>query len=218
MGTRFLRPSKPTTYIPVQGTDSWDEDEANCQWWERGSEFTRHLAAENLVLHARTPFEWSTSLDGIPTRRNHQIWKGAAKHLVCHLERVPLDERNIIAHSHGGQVVFYALSYGLRINNLVTVGTPVRSDMERVVLSALGNMNYWHHIYDNCKDFTAIMGSLFDGKFRIRHNFDLADTSDNIKGIGHSKILNDAISIKLWDHDMYGWSSILAMGRAAFVR
>jgi pimeloyl-ACP methyl ester carboxylesterase len=222
MATKFSKPSTPVTYIPIGGTDSWDEDENNYQWWERGSEFNRFMATQNLILHARTPFEWSTCLDGVPflpgisKRNNHIIWKSAAKHLICFLERVPLEERNIVAHSHGGNVTFYALSYGLQINNLITVGTPVRSDMEAVVLKGLGNCAYWHHIYDSSKDMTSVLGALFDGKIRVRHNFDLADTSDNVKGIGHSAILNDYKFISLWSHDQKGWASILASGKGAF--
>jgi hypothetical protein len=217
MATRYLKPSTPVTYFPIGGTDSWDEDENNFQWWERGSEFNRHMATQGLVLHARTPFEWSTCLDGIPTRKNHVIWKGAAKHLICFLERVPLQERNIIAHSHAGNVVFYAMSYGLKINNLVTVGTPVRSDMEAVILRGIGNCDYWHHIYDSSTDLTSVLGALFDGKLRVRHHFDLADSQDNVKGIGHSRILNDYKAIRLWNAEERGWASILAMGRGAFV-
>lgn len=218
MASKFLRVNQPVTYIPIPGTDSWDEDENNYQWWERGSEFCRHMATQNLILHAAGALEWSTSLDGIPTRKGHVIWKGAAKHLVCHLERVPLHQRNLIAHSHGGNVVFHALAYGLRINNLITVGTPVRSDMEASILKGLGNCAYWHHIYDSKTDRVSIMGALFDGSLRIRHHFDLADSQDNIKGIGHSKILNDYQSIQLWDYNQMGWTSILAYGKDAFVR
>lgn len=213
---RFLGLEKPTHYFTIAGTDCWDEDENNYQWWERGSALTNHLQSSDLFLHPRSPFEWSTALDGVPTRRNHRIWKGAAKHLVCHLEPVPLHERNIIAHSHGGQVVFYAASFGIKINNLITVGTPVRSDMESVVLHGLGNIGYWHHIYDSTTDFTSILGALFDRKLRIRHHFDLADSQNDVKGIGHSRILNDADYLHLWDKDAYGWASILGLGRGAF--
>jgi hypothetical protein len=217
MEAKFLEVKSPVAYFPIPGTDAWDEDENKFQWYERGSSFTRHLASQKLVLHARNPFLWSTSLDGIPTRRNHLIWKGAANHLICHLERVPLGERNLIAHSHGGNVVFHAMAYGLRIRNLITVGTPVRSDMEKVILQGLGNVDYWHHIYDSSTDMTSILGALFDGKIRIRHSFDLANSQDNVKGIGHSKILNDEKHIALWDHDQKGWASILAYGKDAFV-
>jgi hypothetical protein len=215
MATRYLKPKEPVPYLTISGTHGWNEDDNRFEWWERGSFFEQHLKKQNLILHARSPFEWSTALDGILARRNHAIWKSAAKHLICHLERVSLCERNIVAHSHGGQVVFYALSYGLQINNLVTVGTPVRSDMELIVLRGLGNLAYWHHIYDSSSDMTAILGTLFDGKLRVRHHFDLADSNDDVKGIGHSRILYDPRYIQLWDHDQRGWASILALGKAA---
>jgi hypothetical protein len=217
MATRFSRPEKPITFIPIPGTDAWDEDENNYQWYERGSSFVRYMATQNLVLHAVGHLPWSTSLDGIPTRRNHIIWKGAAKHLLCHLERVPLKERNIVAHSHGGNVVFHATAYGLQINNLITVGTPVRSDMEPFILKGLGNIGYWHHICDSKTDKVSIWGALFDGKLRMKHTFDLCDSQDDIAGIGHSKILNDQNCIEYWSTDRRGWASILALGSGAFV-
>lgn len=220
MAAKFYELNKPVTYIPIPGTDAWDEDENNYQWYERGSTFTRHLATQNLVLHAVGYLPWSTSLDGFLGRHPHKhtIWKGAAKHMLCHLERVPFAERNIVAHSHGGQVVFYAMSYGLRIRNLITVGTPVRGDMEKTLLSGLGNVDYWHHICDSKTDKTSILGALFDGKLRVKHTFDLCSSQDDIKGIGHSKILNEQQSIELWNYDQKGWAPILAMGKAAFVR
>jgi hypothetical protein len=218
MATKFYAVNEPVTYIPIPGTDAWDEDENNFQWWERGSEHQRHMATQGLVLHACGALEWSTALDGVPTRKNHVIWKGAAKHLLCHLERVPLAQRNLIAHSHGGNVVFHALAYGLRINNLITVGTPVRADMEPIILQGLGNCNYWHHIYDSSGDRISLYGALFDGRWRIKHDFDLADSQDNVKDIGHSRILNDYQHMPLWNHDQKGWASILAHGKDAFVR
>ena len=219
MAVKFLEVKEPVTYIPIPGTDAWDEDENNYQWYERGSAWTNNMSAQKLVLHAVGHLPWSTSLDGIPTRRGHVIWKGAAKHLICHCERVPFEQRNFVAHSHGGQVVFHALAYGLRIRNLITVGTPVRADMEQYILAGLGNVDYWHHICDSSTDRVSFLGALFDGKFRLRGKwtFDLANSFDDIKGVGHSKILNDPKDIQLWNHNQRGWTSILAHGRKAFI-
>lgn len=216
MASKFLEVKEPVTYIPIPGTDAWDEDENSYQWYERGSEWTRFMATQNLVLHAVEYLPWSTSLDGIPTRKGHVIWKGAAKHLICHLERVPYKDRNLVAHSHGGNVVFHALAYGLNIRTLITVGTPVRADMDAVVLKGLGNCGYWHHIYDSSSDRTSILGALFDGRWRIKHDMDLADSQDNVEDVGHSKILNDHKSIQLWKSR--GWVNILAHGKDAFPR
>lgn len=211
----FRQVTFPVTYIPIGGTWSWTEDLNSLQWHMRGSEFTRHMASENLILHARTPFEWDAEVDGLFYQRQHAVWKSAAKHLQCHVERVPLEERNMIAHSHGGQVLFYAAANGVRFNNVITVGTPVRVDMEPIILKAIGNFSYWHHICDSKTDMTAILGTLWDGRFRIKHTFDLADSSSDVKGIGHSRILNDPTDMKRWDWDQSGWSSILAFGKAA---
>lgn len=216
MASTFLKVNSPVPYIPIPGTWAWDEDPNGHQWWERGSAYTDYMATLNLVLHARTPFEWCTNLDGTLFERNHTIWKGAAKHLACHLERVPLEQRNLASHSHGGQVVFYACANeGVKINNLITVGTPVRKDMEAVIAKARPNIAYWHHIFDSEKDFMAVLGGLFDGRFGIRHDFPQANSRSDIKGIGHSKILNDPTAMQLWKAQ--GWANILAFGNKAFI-
>lgn len=219
MEQQFLEVNRanPVTYFPIGGTHSWDEDDNHYQWWERGSEFTRQMATLGLVLHARNPFVWATNIDGTLFQRKHTIWKAAAKHLICHLgdDRIPYAQRNVVAHSHGGQVVFFACADGLKIQNLITVGTPVRKDMEKVVLQAIGNIGYWHHICDSSSDRMAILGTLFDGAIRIKHNFEVADSSSDVKGVGHSKILNDPKFIPLWKER--GWASILAYGKKAFL-
>ncbi len=40
----------------------------------------------------------------------------------------PNEPINVIAHSHGGNVALQALKYGAEIDNLVTLGTPVRKE------------------------------------------------------------------------------------------
>lgn len=216
MGQSYLEVKDPHTWIPVPGTWAWDENPNKLEWYEVGSNIDRKLSSLNLKMHAVGALMWPTNLDGTPMERNHTIWKGAGKHLVCHCQRVPLEQRNIIAHSHGGNVVFYGCSYGLKINNLITVGTPVRRDMEKVVLAARPNIGFWLHISDASFDLMAYLGTMFDRRFRIKqlHNFDLADKNDDVSDIGHSKVLNDALGG--WDER--GWASMLAYGGKAIVQ
>lgn len=211
----FKKIVTPATYIPIGGTWSWDEDENHYQWWERGSTLTRQLSGLGLVLHARNPFEWSTDIDGDLFHKNKTVWKAAGKHLACHVERVPLEERNMICHSHGGQVLFYCAYYGVKFNHVITVGTPVRNDMKAIVMAAKPNLGYWHHIMDSKTDWMAVAGGIFDGGFGIRHDFDQADSRSDIKGIGHSAILNDEKAMHYWEDS--GWASILAYGKEAFL-
>ena len=193
-----------TAYIPVQGTHAWDEDPHNFQWWEPDSAFSQYVSTLGLVpVNVKLPFVWSTSLDGVFTKQH--AWKGAAYALRYYLGEqfpygLPPQKRNLIAHSHGGQCVFYACALGLTIRNLITIGTPVRRDMETIVAAARPNIGYWLHICDSRNDFMSVAGALFDGAIRIRHDFALADRNDNCKDlrISHSKVLTDPNRYGLW--------------------
>lgn len=200
-----------TYYTTVAGTHSWDEDPNHYEWWEKGSALTEYLRGFNLELHPFSPFEWSTDLDGVLFRKNLRVWKAAARHFICHCDRMSHIDRNVIAHSHGGNVVLIAAALGLRIRHLITVGTPVRSDMDSYVMAAAGNIDYWFHISDSKTDIVAILGTLFDGRIRVKHTFDLADDGDDIKGIGHSKILNEQPQMEFWG--TRGWAHVLRFGK-----
>lgn len=204
MAPKFFE-DRPHYYIPIPGTFSWDEDPLVYQWYERGSSFETYLREEHDIhQHPRGYLTWSTALDGVFWKKNMAVWKAAAKHLACHLETVPWQDRNIIAHSHGGQVAIMAAASGLRFRTLITVGTPIRKDVERFADTAAGNIDYWFHICDSHTDLVSILGALFDGRVRIKHRFDQANDVDDICGIGHSKILNDDWAIKLWTER--GWA------------
>lgn len=204
---------KPSFYIPVQGTHGWDENPNLECWWENGSDFSRFLFSRNLIqFNPVLPFQWSTELDGL-FRPSHIVWKAAGyalryyigDHLPSSGQRIPQSARNIIAHSHGGQVVFYACAGGMRVQNLVTVGTPVRGDMEGIIKLARPNIANWTHICDSKADLISIAGAISDGRFRLRHTMELADRNDDCRdlGISHSRILNTPPVFSLWDSR--GW-------------
>lgn len=214
---------RPAFYTPIGGTHAWDET-AKKVWWEDGSTFVKYLHRLNLaLLRPQNQYKWSTELDGLPLIQpaKHTTWKGAAFHLIDYFENPhysePIYNRNLVAHSHAGQVVFYACMMGLRINSLITVGTPVRNDMERAVAHARANINYWLHIYDSKSDWTAVFGALCDGRLRVKHKFDSADRNDDIRGIGHSAILTDPAKIRMWSQEIDGkssWASVLSYGNS----
>jgi hypothetical protein len=204
----------PTPYIAVQGTHGWDEDPNVFQWWESLSPFAVALGKLGCVpLDLSLFFEWSTNLDGLLLSKK-TTWKAGGKALRYYVgdqfpEGLPYEKRNLIAHSHGGQCVFYAAAEGLRIRNLITVGTPVRGDMAAVVNTARPNIGYWLHICDTKHDFTSIAGAIFDGRVKVEHQFALADANDNCRdlGIGHSEILNETARFGLWESR--GWARAL---------
>lgn len=205
----------PTFYIPVQGTWGWDEDPSNVVWWEKGSPFTKHLESINLIqLPTQRQFLWSTELEGHQVwsrlfhtaKRKHNVWKAAGLSLCYFFEndngKVPHWDRNLIAHSHGWQVVCYACGlYGLRIRNLVTVGSPIRKDMEETTMKAVGNIDNWAHVYDPSGDDTGTAGEFNDGRWRWPWEKRLEPMADKVipvKGAGHSGTLNDPKFFSVW--------------------
>lgn len=203
-----------TAYIPVQGTHGWDEDPNRFQWWEPQSALASYLHQNQIEqVNVSLPFVWSTELDGV-LRPSHIVWKAAGYALRYYIgdqfpKGLPTEKRNLIAHSHGGQVAFYACASGLQIRNLITIGTPVRGDMEAVVKAARPNIGYWLHICDSKSDWISLAGALFDGRIRLKHDFPLADRNDNCSDlkISHSKILTDADRFGLWQ--TRGWAEVL---------
>lgn len=207
----------PTFWIPIQGTWGWDESPDNVVWWEDGSPFTEHMKSLGLVkLPSIRPLLWSTNLEGhqvwqrlFHTRgHKHQIWRAGALS-VCYFvdghdgaHPIPYYYRNFISHSHGLQVILHACgTYGLRIRNLISVGSPIRKDMEEVTLRALGNIDNWLHIFDPRKDDTKLWGEVGDGRFRWPWQAPLKPLADElvpVPGAGHSGTLNDPKFFHIW--------------------
>jgi hypothetical protein len=208
----------PIFYIPVQGTWGWDEDPKNILWWEQGSPFTERLRTLGLIqLPSKRAFLWSTELEGFQVwerllhtpGHKHRIWKAAGLSLCYFLENdlgaIPYYNRNLIAHSHGLQVILYACGlYGLRIRNLISVGSPIRQDMQEITLKALPNIGNWAHIYDPKKDEVGEAGEFNDGRFRWpwqKRLSPLADKLIPVPGAGHSGTLNDSKFFSVWDEN-----------------
>ncbi|MEK6591549.1 MAG: hypothetical protein AABZ67_00570 [Pseudomonadota bacterium] len=92
------------------------------------------------------PFYWSTALDGVD--RNNFHWDAAGRALAWYAAlKCPGRMVSLIAHSHGGQVAAYAARFGLRIDTVVTVATPVRADMGDEYRALRDRSLRWVHIY-----------------------------------------------------------------------
>lgn len=198
-----------TSVLLVAGTHGFGRRHAS-QWWEPGGAFYDFLDRSGFyMLGGDRPFTWSTSLDGlgwlIPRGRRHITWESAGINLDCYmrpplgrLDYVPIAQRNIIAHSHGLQVVAYACSRGLKINRLITLGSPVRRDMEYIYRSARPNIGQWLHVHSDHSDRWQWLGTLFDGRIGIIREHPLADRNVKIARVGHTKLLEDVSSFALW--------------------
>lgn len=178
-------------------------------WWSDGSDFWQHVASLGLepVRIEGKPFEWSTELGtslcfwrqwGIGSG-SVKTWQYAGKALGYYLSDLPPSERAVIAHSHGGQLAFYAAADGWLIDRLMTVGTPVRADMEAVVAQARPNIRQWWHVCDMEDDRIARWGAFGDGRwFRVTRTFPQAGINFRAANIGHSGLLEDPSVFHYW--------------------
>lgn len=188
--------------VLVPGTHAWKDTPD--QWWHPESRFVANLATKDVQLASVTdPYVWSTDVNGF-FDRGHGDWRAAAAALrsyivppLCETARIPGAQTNIIAHSHGGQVALYAAAAGLKIDLLVTVATPVRSDMAKVIEAARPNIRVWRHLHSGWRDYMQIFGEIGDGRFGLYRSFAGAENL-SVAAAGHSGFLNDPRYARLW--------------------
>lgn len=195
-----------TPFCIVNGTWEFDGHDGATEWWQAHSPFVEFMATEGFVytLVAGEPFIWHTALEGIDWLRyfgkkaKHTAWRAAAHNLKQYLRDVPVQDRNILAHSHGGNVVAYACAGGLEINNLITLSTPIRGDMRAVYTAAAIHINHWTHVHSDRSDWMQLLGGLFDGQFGVHRGCPQADHNISIAKVGHSKIVKDPAFFRVW--------------------
>jgi hypothetical protein len=193
----------------------------------RGNGFA-HLGADR-------PFAWAGDIGGLKFCRRHSVWQAGGTNLYAYLcppimsrlceagalrpepryyrddspAYIPIRDRNVIAHSHGGQVVFYACAEGLKLSLLITIGTPVRSDMRAIVEKARPNIGHWLHVFESSYWANKMqwLGALFDGHVGIEWRHAAADVNIDVPGVGHSRLLVDPDCFSLWH--THGWLSLV---------
>lgn len=192
---------------------------ANPPWIEDPCHPFQQMLARAGVQVARSPrtgepFRWPTGLSGLPFV-GRDLWPTWGKALLDFAREFPYEDRNVLAHSHGGQVAIYALALGapiglsqtpapVRFRTLTTVGTPVRADVPAV--QAATNVRYWQHIIDKDRDWIATVkrhlprqlggvgdNALLGREFRIPGVNNILATD-----IDHSDVLTDPEDIELW--------------------
>jgi hypothetical protein len=193
-------------YLGVPGTHASRRGD---DWNHLGSAFTRFALKRGLVSveeRAALPFFWSTDYDrgngGKEDWRalGHALFYYHVPPLGTSLENIPGNRTRLICHSHAGNGAFYAASYGLKIECLVTVGTPVVKGMEDVIAAARPNIKRWLHLYSK-KDKWQLMGELFDGRWGWRRKFDkegMAADYNLEMPKGHGDVLRDPALFPLW--------------------
>ena len=208
---------KPMTklYIPVAGTWSRRSDDPGA-WYKSGSAFDGTLAGLGYQRVPELPDStgfWSGDLNGLFIQKffgkSKDDWKDGGRALANFIRRrhagllEAADDVVLIAHSHGGQVVAFALRQLYRENHhhmlynlrVVTVDMPVRSGrflgiirrgMTKVYKTALRAVaGRWTHLYDGLWDRTRVMGSHAGPR-------ELKGACQNIEiPGGHSAVLRD---------------------------
>lgn len=176
--------------VIVEGT--WERKYAG-GWADGDSKFVKAAVESGVVFVDRNdPFKWDTALDGIWGKNSS--WISAAAELRWYVHHKTSGEAvNIIAHSHGGQVVALALSQGLRVSNLITVATPVREDILPFWEKGAPNLKRWVHIHsDAWRDRWQVSGSFFDGYFGLKKR--MPPPAENIfEPRGHSELLDSSL-------------------------
>lgn len=189
---------------------TWDLDN-EYGWWRKDSAFAQYAFNENVVLYPRQPFIWSSDIDGVIDlfgRAKDTDWRAAGASLAYYLETIQHSHRNLIAHSHGMQVVACACFYfGIEIRNLITVGSPVRKDFYNQYAAVQNKSNRWLHIYDKDFDIFGQLGMLFDGSISFKRENPYASKNAGLVNISHTTILEDKDKFKLWIEN--GWFDYL---------
>lgn len=203
-GRRMLAPV--TYYIPIAGTWGYDsaswayDDESPWASMMRTAGFTPIRATDG------RPFRWTTQLDGLKFWGKRYDWEAGADALAYFLEPVPYEHRNLIAHSHGGQVALFLAASKVPIRTLTTIGTPRRYDVPAE--SAKPFIRFWQHIYDQQRDWTAWWGQVGDKHWSNDRRFLIPGVVNHgLPDISHSKVLNDPTCFRFWWED--GWQDAI---------
>ncbi len=201
-------------YIPIAGTRApWRGRHDRPDWYHRGSPFDQLMAEHGLlrVEQDRDPTTpdrgyWSGDVGGLllqrawPWKDGHAPWKQGARELIQFIFRRWTEFAGgvtLVAHSHGGQVVAYAVE-ALRYEqpmplHIITVDMPVRRDMAPVYADACA-CSRWTHLYSErgWRSRFRWLGNRFGPR-------ELKGATGNLEVTGgHSGILSDPVHMQQW--------------------
>lgn len=198
--------------ILVAGTGSW-KDDGRVDWYCPGHAFGTFLKGEGIepIYDGAHPFIWSTDLAGLPLFTNKKDWAagGAAlAYFVMAAAALRSHDTALIVHSHGLQVAaFAAANHGLKVDTLISVGSPIRKDLAAQYAALRKQTRYWLHIHSDGSDRWQWLGELFDGHFGIVRECALADRNDFVPKVGHSELLRAPAQYHHWVN--HGWLKLL---------
>lgn len=191
----------------VGGTWAWRGG-----WWRKGSALWNYLQQfgfEPLEVGG-DQYEWETDLGGSfkvwkwgDTETRLRQWKSNGLSMRWHLMNVPYEDRNLILHSHAGNVGAFCcgLGTGFPVRRVLTIATPNRYDMKMYYQEAARHIGRWHHVCDKDRDEIGFWGSVGDG--HVGDSRQIVESHENIllKGVGHSGLLNDEKLFPLWESE-----------------
>ncbi len=207
--------------VPIAGTWARARHDHAQAWYRTGSPFDRRMIRHGYqrVEQDRDPTTpddgfWSGDVNGLLLQRlawwrdHHPAWRTGGETLRQFL-RVRMRELGaaggvtIVAHSHGGQVLAYAVAAlsehtraALGPIHVVTVDMPVRRDMAGIYAQARAACDAWTHLYSQRWRWSSRF-RFFGNRFGAR-TLDVADHNIEVTG-GHSGCLSDPRHMDQWD-------------------
>ena len=176
-------------YVPIAGTN-----EHGASWCKPGSLFDTYLTRLGITRRQAARQFWSRALAGtFFTGSGHRVWQFGGDDLRVYLDSISsyrLARTILIAHSYGGAVLAYALAKRprIRVGAIITVGTPIRRDLDEVWEVARTSTQWHVHLYGT--GFGSWMRWVGQrGRFARRMRW--ADLNYSVKG-GHSGVLRKA--------------------------
>lgn len=193
-------------YVPIAGTGGF-----RAAWVRETDPFGVMMAGqgfESARVNDRG-YRWSGALDGVDGDNNE--WEAFADALGIFLDRIDYEDRNLICHSHAGNIAIILAGRGYPIRTLTTVGTPIREG-DLPCATAEKFIRFHQHIYSTKLDIWGWLGRAIGDHSLIANR---AYSSNRVKNIpvhhiGHSKVLTDPTYIRLWIEE--GWLDNIRAG------
>jgi hypothetical protein len=198
--------------ILVAGTNGFS-GMGDHDWFCPGHQFGQFLADQGVSPtydDGPRPFIWTTDLDGLPGRgtKDWQAGGAALSYFVRLYMQFPSWRTALIVHSHGLQVAaFAAKEHDLKIQTLISMGSPIREDLSDAYKALRANTKVWLHVHSDSSDRFQILGELFDGRHSIVREAPLADKNDFVPKVGHTELLRDKSQYHYWVDR--GWVGLL---------
>lgn len=201
---------RPIYYIPVHGT--WAIDEKQEAWWKVSGAFAKYAKRFGVNQWDKLPpFIWSSDVNGfgysfLSPKTKLTDWMAGGWSLYYYLLHIPVEHRNLIVHSHGLQPLAFCCSFGMQVRNVISVCSPIRTDMDFVYDVARRNIQNHLHIYDT-SDWMQRFGQIGDGKWFGAQKNPYADVNHQMVDINHSDVLRVTGRMDYWNTQ--GWFDFL---------